>query len=431
MVRTKSKGERLVELGPWVGGVNEIGDDSNLAQAELREAVNADIKNKAGARRRPGYTLHVALTEGHSLRAHEGEFVVVDDGWLIRVKGDKTKEQLLHLSHPTARFSYEAFNNELWGSNGVDSFRLRGWTLLPWADRIPNPPRLGVTAGALAAGEYGLFVSFLRDVGNGNWQESGTSDAGRIQVNASEGIWLSYIDQEPGCKIRVYITPTNGDVYYHVADLVEGTTNWLIANVDDIGKEAAMRYLRPLPAGEFICRAFGRLWSLKGDMLYASQPGNFGAYAPAENFFKLPKAGSFLLPVVDGLFVGADNVYFFAGTDPAKMTIQEVQSGEANWGSGLAAKGEWLGGEAKMNGWLAYWDSKQFGPSFGLPGGKVDAVRKDKRAGRDYSTAVSYFRERKGLRQIGTTGASATATSFKFGDQLSAVVVKKNGQIVQ
>ena len=86
-----------------------------------------------------------------------------------------------------------------------------------------------------------------------------------------------------------------------------------------VGREQNQRYEAPLPAGDRLFMFNGSLCVVKGDTVYLGLPYRPGYYAPADGWLKFPVDVAVAVPAQNGLYVAADQTYFFAGTEIGKF----------------------------------------------------------------------------------------------------------------
>lgn len=145
-----------------------------------------------------------------------------------------------------------------------------------------------------------------------------------------------------GLLTQIYVSHPGGEVMYLLAESAGGSVT---AGEQRIGGQCPTLHLQALPAGDALQLHGGRLYVVRGSVIYFSEPYQFGAMAPT-NFLQFPAPVTVLAAMPTGLFVVADKTYWMLGTDPAMASMEVVNedtgvarslarlsNGRAVWGS--------------------------------------------------------------------------------------------------
>lgn len=145
-----------------------------------------------------------------------------------------------------------------------------------------------------------------------------------------------------GLLTQIYVSHPGGEGMYLLAESAGGIVT---AGEQRIGGQCPTLHLQALPAGDALQLHGGRLYVVRGSVIYFSEPYQFGAMAPT-NFLQFPAPVTVLAAMPTGLFVVADKTYWMLGTDPAMASMEVVSehtgvarslarlsNGRAVWGS--------------------------------------------------------------------------------------------------
>ena len=406
-------------------GKDTVSPEAALPAGSLREAKNVDLDRAGRVRRRPGFTRRYAGSGIHSLWGDGARVLFVEGGALKRLLPDWSAKTLHTGLAPDRLLSYEAVNGEVWWSNGEASGRVGADDAVrPWGVPAPSgqPLLAPLTYGGLDAGTYQVAVTFARADG----EESGTGLAAVVDVPQGGGIALSAIPQGAADRIRLYASPPNGEALLLHGELPMGTTAVVLARTIR-GRRLETQFSEPLPAGQIVRHANGRLWVAVERVLCCSLAFRYALYRPHQDYFLFPARITVLEPVADGLFVVADATYFLAGAAPEQMALRTVDDAGAVEGTAVRIQARHVGVEAP--GEVAYWLGTR-GAVLGLPGGGLKPVTEDRVALPAYAAGATFFREREGIRQLVTTVREPGPSSgFGVTDAVT-VEVRRNGVLL-
>jgi hypothetical protein len=417
-------------LGPWRRGVNTVTKETELKGDELRAAVNVDLTDRGGLRRRPGYTQAYSGSDIHSVWSNARRTLFVEGSSLKSLQPDYTAATLDTLSVGSAKMSYAEVAGDIYFSNGFDTGRLLS-TLALRPMSLPNPGTPVVTqltAGSLVPGTYLVATTFVAPDG----VESGASNVRRVVVSAGQGIDITSVPQPPAgytADVWVYVSKPDGERLYLASKVPQGTTTEIFPTQPKRGMELRTLTMTPLPAGGILRHHGGRLYTTIGSVLYWSDSMNFGLHRPDIAYQMFEGDITVVEPVRDGIYVVADQTYFLQGLVPEDFKRTVAYPYGAASGSGMQARGTWFGTREPLPAEVAYWFSDR-GGVIGAPGGQVIPLMEGRTEDAAYAAGHSYFVERNGFRQVGTVlerrGPSA---GLRASDTVTAEV-RRNGVII-
>ena len=423
--------KQLVQIGPFVKGVNNMADEASLGPDELREALNIDIDQAGGASSREGYSEVMMGTNTHSLVSWGGALLFVEDGVLTRFDPVSSVKTPLVTGMDQNRYvSYQRVRNELFWSNGEQSGRLSLiFESKPLA--VPRPPvqptlsELG--SGYMPAGKYQIAITYV----DADGEESGTGLASEISCDG--GISLSGIPAPgAGYFVRIYATPPNGDQFFEQAQLPNGVSTFSLYAFSDQGMTLETQHTRPIPPGQIVRHGFGRVWVARDNVLMFSCPVSPGIYRPADDYFMFRKRITVMEPIADGIWICTpDETFFIQGASPEQMAVQLVGPHGGLEGTGMTADastfGAALGG---LSGRVAYWFGDN-GASIGLPQGQIRPFMEGRVAVDQYSRGATVFREENGRQQFITAVRDKTMENRVRVTDEAVGYVRRNGIIIQ
>lgn len=417
-----------IEFDSWPSGQDNVTGDFELDPEVLRSVVNADITDKGKIVRNRGYQKILSGTNVHSLWGVQGfpYGFVVDNGVLYALDDTLNKAPIIAVDD-VRRMSYRYLNDRVYLSNGVQAgYLTRAGDFWPWQVECPDtaPQCAASSTGGMDAGQYQVTCQFRRQDG---WL-SGAPLAVSAIVTTGGGIDLTNIPQPKTAEmqaVRLYVTPANGDQFYHYADLPIGKTTHKIIK-KDLGRILETQFLRPLPAGEYIAFYRGRWYVSVSNVLFFSESLNFGLYRPKKNFFAFPGPIVMVESVQDGLFVATtDKHYFLSGDDAPGMAQRELLQVGAVPRSVVTP--EMTGNETEGPIWIA----QELGFVEGGAGGQIKPITRQRLSIPTAQEAASLFRKRPGINQIVTSlGNTGTVTHGVASDAVEVEIIR-NGILLQ
>jgi hypothetical protein len=275
--------------------------------------------------------------------------------------------------------------------------------------------------GGLDAGRYQVAITFVGDDGI----ESGASLASVVDVADGGGIILSNIPQGDAEKVNLYMTEANGDKLFLRQTLVMGQTSAKLSK-GLAGKVLTTQFLAELPPGQVLRHYRGRMYTAVDAAVFYSEPFLYGLTRPSRNFLHFPTKVTVVEPVVDGIYVVADQTYFITAPGTPEMQQLVVDSAGGVIGTGLTADAYLFGLEPTM-GKVACWFGSE-GLMVGTPGGKVIRMTEGRIAFDGFGYGASLIRKHAGIQQLLTT-VFGEESGFAASDSAVAEV-RRNGVIV-
>ena len=307
---------KTTAFGPFLGINNRRPDNalrittSQLNGQYLRGAMNVDIDPSGHLRRRAATRLVQAVVAAHSLHMlGDNAGLYVRDGALRRFVLSPFSEVSLTTLTSAARMHYLEFNGAVYFSNGVDSGKLLGSTVYPFALPTPDSPTATVVAGTLLPGTYQVAVAYANSI---TGEEGGISASGNFKLLAAGALTINLPPAVTGAdRVNIYASSANGEIVRFAGSVPAGTASYALTSVPT-GREADQRYEAPLPAGTlFMSR--GRLCSFSGNTVYIGLPFRPGYYLPVEGYIPFNAPVSVAAVTPQGTYLAADKTWWFSG----------------------------------------------------------------------------------------------------------------------
>lgn len=313
--------------GPWPKGMNNRLRDAQLPKDALRNAVNVNIDAAGGIASRTGYT-EAVTGDFHSLWSEGDITLCVKDNVLKQLAVDPagvvTETTLRSGMTAGAALAYVLVNGSVYYSNAVQTGRITAGVNYPWGiEHASVPLAAAITSGGLAAGRYQVAITYVAADG----EEGGTSTSVAVQVAAGGGIQLSGIPQASSSHvtvIRVYVTSANGSLFYHHADIADGTTSLTIAASSTLGQALQTWDMYPAPPGDVLELHNGAIWIANGLYLWFTEPLYYGQYRKT-NLYVFPSPISILARLSNSaLAVASDKHYVMQGNSADDVALNPV-----------------------------------------------------------------------------------------------------------
>jgi hypothetical protein len=296
-----------IKIGPFTGITNRrkrhaLRDEATKTNA-LWAADNVDIDTTGRLARRAGYTLQTPLTAGDSLWCDGVNMYYRDNGTLYR-DGEPVEAV-------GARCAYEKFPGG--GVIYTDGSQLRyidsDGTPDKLAPAAPEEVELSTTTGTLQPAKYLVSVTGVATSG----VEGPATAYGVHELTAIGGIQVALPALPAGASsFRIYVSGPNGEVLaYH------GTTSGSSHAINDYaeGMTLLTAGLAEMPGGSIVCIFNGRLLVADGNVVFISEPYNFGLYDPSLGYIVFPAAVTVIAPMQNGVYIVAGATYWVQGAD--------------------------------------------------------------------------------------------------------------------
>jgi hypothetical protein len=329
---------------------------------------------------------------------------------LCRLQADNTV-QTLYTGIVGAEIAYEYFNGVVYFSDGVVSLRVTPTSVTTWGLDVPLPPVIYAAAGTLPAGDYLVATTSVDDTG----RESGSSEIQRITLTVPSGIYMQ--EYSATYVTRVYISTTNGATLFLATTLASGSTLGSVTALGyDGNKPLDTQSLSPPPVGRIIRQFKGRMYIASGPTLYYTEPYAFDHVHLGRNFFQFPADVTVVEPVSGGLWVVADQTYFFQGSGPNDYVVLNQLNYGAVFGTSRPIP--------NTNDVLWYSDR---GLVMGTQDGQVTNLQEANVAAGTGDFGAAIVREQNGLRQMVVSVANASVSPLAASTFFSMDVAIKGG----
>lgn len=388
-----------------------------------RVLLNADADESGQLVKRTGVTAYLALAGAHSLWACETAMLCSANKKLYSIGTGTAVEVATITGTANEPLSYALAEDKIYISNtywrGV--FDASTNTVSDWGITLPPGPMLLTSSGSLPAGTYHITFTAVS-----NGALSGNGPISSITLSTTGGIQI--LNRPAGAL--VWATDQNGTVFQ------------LVGAVDTV---ADIPTVEPLPS--FMCApppnmsvvmyAFGRIWGAAGNVLYYSEPYQFGWFKVTSNFFKFNSDITIIAAVSTGLFVGTeDSTVFLQGAEPDQMVQSSAGAGSIKgtlaYCNNLPELGDVLGTPEKGYSSVPVWRTAE-GIVAGNVSGRLFNLTKTKLKMGIPEKGASLYRNKNGVFQFltsailssGATDAKAL-TAFLSGALPSNNIVNKN-----
>lgn len=407
-------GKELVTLPGWPAGINNVDKEHAVLGVPTRDggvpaariAENIDFDNEGKVARRRGYAMAIAGENVHSLWSHPeldyglfvraGSLIAFDEGL-----NETVITTGLSNIHP---LSYDTVNGTvLWSSRIAHGRITAAKAAAPFALRSPagQPTVSASTNGGLRAGQYQVAITYAAASG----EESGTSLAVLVDVAEGQGVQLAAIPQPLDAsvvRVRVYMTPPDGDVLYHQRDIPVGMLAVTLGHAPH-GKPLETQWLQPMPTGQILRIKHGRCEVAAGNVLWWSEALRYGYRNVARNYIRFPDEITLLAPIGDGEAAGryvaaGSRTYWISGATPSSAAQAIANPYGAVAGTHIEVPATALGLEA--SGRVAFWLASNGVPVIGMPGGQVMPLTDRRWVAPIAERGSAFLREQNGARHI-------------------------------
>lgn len=412
-------------------GINNVNAAERLKPSQLREAENVDIDKTYRIRRRKGYTQVYTGSNCHSGWSDGETSLFVEGDALKKLNSNFTATTLNTGLAADRPVTFLKVDDDIYYSNGIVTGKLpNSGSVELWGIDTPQtiPEAAAASIGSLPAGTYSIAITFEASDG----RESGATLSRTITLSSDTGIALSNIPTSPNgtvAYVNVYCTPTNGDQYYYAGRVANGTSTYTIMNTN-FTRPLRSKYISAPPAGDILFYHSGRIYVVKDNILYFSEPYAYDwfrlsySYIPFEDEVKV--AGS----VQNGIYVGAEKIYWLQGTKPDEMIAVDRKNYQSIKGTMVEVPDSLLQqyntGEAHALMWLT-----EQGQVLGLSNGTVMNLTERKYAYALGNVGAALFRQIDGLNQyIGVMKSDGGTAGNVYASDVAVAEVVRNGIVI-
>ena len=373
----------VVNLGPWIKGIQNLYDPAMTPKGAVVEANNVLIESDGSVIPRAGYA--PVTTNVHSLFKHNGVVYGLYNGLVCELY-ESTARPLTNTA-VTGKVTWGVLNGEPVLTNSTILARVSGGQVKQLGVEMPVPTSPSAASPTLPlnapAGEYA--ISFVNEDG----EEGPLSPLGTAFLPPTEATVVG---------TRIY-APTSTTTYEGgVASSVSGGALYLVGSSGaganaPIGMPAETMNKARMPGGDFVRYWRGRLLVARGRTLYFSDPLRYGLYDQSRGFVTFEAKIDFIESIETGIFVALRNigVVFLAGDSPEKWERRLVDVVTAQPGaSGLVPTALMDLKLQQKPEWVAVWMTNK-GFALGLPSGNVMYPQADLLSGLPLGTGSLHF----------------------------------------
>ncbi len=406
---------RTINVGSMAPGLNNRLQPTQLDKrmpdgskaTYLYGADNVDLNEMGYLKRRKGKKL-VLTGNAHSLWADRHDAFVVVDTVLQRLafNNDLPVMSVIRSNLPRLPLSYSrGADNDVYWSNGQVIRRITNGTDAPIITPTPNAvPLAAVGSGAMAAGKY--LIAFTASGPDG---ESPATPPVQIEVPDNGGIDCSMTE-----PVNIYMSGPNGDIL--TLQMMADAPITLIAH-NEGGRRCMTLNRASMPAGQIVRHYAGCMWVASGNLLFVSDPYNYGVYEPGKSYYPFPAPITIIEPMENGVYLVADQTYWISdGIDTDKLRV-------------LLPYGAVAGTSGRSpNDMSVFWQSER-----GLVVGDKDSVVKNLQEDAlelsPASAGASLYRERDGMHHVVSTRFGAEPSVAAATSYMEAEIVRKGTEL--
>lgn len=388
---------KTAKLSGWLKGINTVDERVDLEDDELFAAENIILDRKGKVRGiREGYTQVISAVSPHSLWSN-GRLLLFSEGGSIKsinTEGYGTTTLYSGLT-PTVKVSFVDINGVVYWSNGERSGRI--YSSLSYDNGAPEAPSLApnaeIVSGTIPEGKYQYTITSVMATG----EESGAPETKTITLPRNSGIRLYDIPMHSGSYTRVYLSSANNEELF-LQVTIPSAYNEVSLTTFSYGIRLEGLLLDKFPHCDLLQYYRGRLYGAKGDVVYFSEPLQYGQIRMASNFIPFGDEVTIIAPVMDGLFIGTkSSTYFISGDSPDKFSLINTSHFGSIKGTLVMIDASLFGIEAA--GKLPYWFIET-GGVIGLPGGQLKKVHENRVAMDKFTEGSSLFKRSHGVNQV-------------------------------
>lgn len=425
---------QLTKFLSFALGINNVDPEHELEGEELRSAVNIDLNPAGKPRTRKGRVkVHTATDSIHSLWSDRKQTLFVDGEDLYHLSSSYELSLVRSGLAKGLPVSYENVGGDIYYSNGLISGKVTGAGEADyWGMECPiSQPTLSLLgSGGMDAGEYQVAVTFV----SGTGEESGTLLAAKIRLLAAGGIRLDNIPQptRPDInRIRVYVTAADGVNLFLRAQVPVGVTTLSLNSIVQEGKRLETQFLIITPPGHIVRYYRGSMFIANENRLYFTPPWRYGLFDPIKGRFTFKSRIKIMEPTKEGIFVGADKLYFLAGRAVDAMQQRDVETLDCVEGTGVRVPSSMFGEQAGGVEYYPCWFAHPQGWVVGMNDGTIQMLMKDRVATPGYESGAGLFREQEGIRQlVGAMRGGGPADKFAAKDEITGTIIR-NGIVIE
>lgn len=426
---TPGVSERLISLGPWPTGANNLALETSVPRRSFRRGINVDVTDDGKVVRRDGATLAFEGDDLHSLFGYGRRGFFVEAGTLFGfevIDGTETEPLALYEGlAPHVRLAHCMIEPYIFVSDGTTNLRIDADNnVAPWA--VPTAPDPGAqvlpTGGTLQAGRYHVAVAYK----NGSGEEGPLSGTRTVDLAEGQALAVSLTHTHAGLRSAVYMTKANGTELLHLATVPHGTP---AVNVFSprLGRPSPTLNLDPMPPARFAALWNGRLLTAADRFVQWSEPNHYSLTHLAYDYLELaqPITGLAAGESATGFFVGQeDRTYFVSGADPADAALVVAYPAGMVPGTVTMIPGARLPLENPPVTPVPMWLASNGVFCVGMQDGTVFPLTETRYAARTGQEGAALFMQKAGRSKFVTTVRDPQENTFAMSDQFTAEVVR-------
>lgn len=420
--------ERLIDLGPWPTGANNLALETSVPRRSFRRGVNINVSDDGKVLRREGYTQIVdGLTENLFGYGSRGFFVQDGDLYGFEVvDGAESGPVLLYEGLlPFRPLAHCLIEPDIFVSDGENTLRiLPDNNVVPWA--VPAAPTVSLTPlaeGSLPTGRYHVAVAYKTPSG----EEGPLSAWEVVELGEGQGIRIGLMHGSvTGMRTVVYMTKPSGTELLHVATVGQPPAINLMA-APRFGRPPVTQDLEPMPPARFAALWKGRLLVAQDRFVFWSEPNQYGMTNPAYNYLEFAQEVSGLAAVEtsEGFFVGqGDRTYYVAGADPADAALATAYPAGMIAGTVHMVPGARLPLDPPPSVPVPMWMASNGVFCVGMMDGSVFPLTESRYAAQTGREGAALFVQQGGQSRFVSTVRDPHENTFAFEDQFTAEVVR-------
>ena len=386
-------------------------------EVDLTAAINVDIDRYKKLFRRQGFTAVYNGTNIRCLTPFEGGLMFADGAELKHRSSTGVVNTVHSLLAQTDTICMAEVNGDMVVSDGQEI-----WTVAPdLSYRIlgVNPPATepnvsASSGGSVPQGVYLVAVTMISATG----EESGAPFVTEVELTDRGSIQVSNMPNSEGSVKK--------NVYVGVGDslFLEATVSGASVTISSLvgGRVLQFQHKTRTPPGTHMVHTKGRLFIADGNVLWYSEPLDYGKCDMRSGFIVFPEPITML---TERLFIATDsNTYLLRGDNPDQLVLLEILKYGTPKTKAAEVEGSYLG---DTGGRVEVWQSNR-GICIGAEDGSIVNITDKKVAMPKYDNAATIFRRDRGINQVIATGRkSGNIDSGRMRSEFTVTVIKNNG----
>lgn len=331
----------IIPIGPWPQGqdtfhalTHGVYQPQESGVCRLRNAFNVDLDDEGQPTKRLGFVSRSSRTALRQLKT-VGNSIFLQDGSVLYSVNTSDWSLTSVVTGLSGDVQLTSHAGQVFWSTGVNFGRIENLTSFSWGLDICPTPVLTTTAGSLPAGDYIVVGEFMDSAGI----LGGSNVAGKITLTSTGGISVNFSPLDTDAiYVRIYMSDTNGDVMYYIADVAVGSLPYSITQLSLDDTQSWKVGLGPPLRHDFSFSYQDRLMLVDGKYVYPS----FGAAAHLYDYtevFARPETILAAGGLPEGFWTASSNGAYWTGGN----TIQQMRQVD------LVTPVEFCAGSLKIN----------------------------------------------------------------------------------